>query len=747
MYESFFGFVNRPFIASPSLERYFPSSAIEQTVQTATRAIARAEGPIAIFGGSGLGKTVCCLRIAEYFRHAFDVISLNSSALVTRRALLQNLLYELKLPYRDMSEGELRLSLVNRLQPSPESANDGVLLMIDEAQVLPFKLLDEIRLLTNIQRNGLPRVRLVLCGNLKLEESLCHPQMDSLNQRLSSRCYLTPLSREETARYVVHKIELGGVNHQTVITADALEALYRGSDGIPRLIDQLADQAMLIAANDRVCPVNANIVGKAWGMLQQLPNPWCETDTLPKSATQMADVVGSGANPIVSNATMSVDTNKDLPNSALETQQQSSIEPPKAFNNSSALNRLAQSSENKSSIIEFGDLDDGDDIDHEEIENFSDRDLANQTLPSDSVVDTPLSESDHSDSFSNKENRRETEVTQSIVRWSDDSVEEFEDVPTINKRTVSKKKTVSSKETSVESMTTQTESKPVGKQRNIVVSTTNVFGDDFEQEYEIPLHSQPDLNSLPGIAFGQLNHDLEHFQDSSNSLDYAIEEAENFLEVPAPPTVTKESKDKTINAKRLDGVGIDGDDFSQKSKPHIRQLGQDKTELGGIDQLQNEWEQFENASYDSPISYEVDGYRAEAFNYDYDAEPSLEEMVEEEMRELVSELNLSAMAFDPTQIIVELEPNDDSPEDESTLSNEESMLGRRAYIQMRDEWNEGNVFVESSRPVASDDRDMLVIEDDAEGKPTPVPMTEVESSLPKPVLHPYAKLFSNLRKS
>ena len=194
MYESFFGFVKRPFLAASTLDRYFPATCIEQTFQTTSRAIQRGEGPVAIFGGTGLGKTMCCLRIAESVRRNFEVVMLASSQLITRRALLQSLLFELRMPYRDLTEGELRLSLMSRLQPSTENSTDGLVLVIDEAQTLSMKLLDEIRLLTNLVRNGIPRVRLVLCGTMRLEDCLSHPHMDSLNQRLAARCYLT---REE----------------------------------------------------------------------------------------------------------------------------------------------------------------------------------------------------------------------------------------------------------------------------------------------------------------------------------------------------------------------------------------------------------------------------------------------------------------------------------------------------------------------------------------------------------------------
>lgn len=276
MYESFYGFDQRPFLTVPTLDRYYPASSIEAAYQTVTRAVQRCEGPVAIFGGAGLGKTMCCLRIAASIPRNYEVITLASSQLITRRALLQSLLYELRLPCRADSEGELRLSLLERLHPSEENRSSGLVLIVDEAQTLSIKLLEELRILTNVVHAGVPRLRLVLCGTLRLEETLTHPQMESLNQRLAARCYLTPLNHEESNRYVQHKIELCGQKWESILTPDGLEAIFRASDGIPRLIDQVADQALLLGAKEKIRPINAAVVGYAWSMLQQLPNPWSD---------------------------------------------------------------------------------------------------------------------------------------------------------------------------------------------------------------------------------------------------------------------------------------------------------------------------------------------------------------------------------------------------------------------------------------------------------------------------------------
>ena len=279
MYDSFFGFRKRPFLANPTLERYFPAEGIEQAFATVSKTLTRGDGPVAIMGPTGCGKTLLCLRIADAWRKNFDVILLSSARLCTSRALLQSLLFELRMPYRDLSEGELRLSLMERLQPSIENPSDGLILIVDEAQALSLKLLEELRGLTNLSRDGLPRVRLILVGSLRLDELLGHPRMESLNQRLATRCYLTHLTANETVRYVKHKIELAGVPSSHIFSEDALRAIHKATSGVPRLVDQVADHVLELAEQVEQRPVSVALVDRAWRELQQIPGVWDHVQT------------------------------------------------------------------------------------------------------------------------------------------------------------------------------------------------------------------------------------------------------------------------------------------------------------------------------------------------------------------------------------------------------------------------------------------------------------------------------------
>lgn len=278
MYESFFHLTRRPFAAAPLVAGYIPTTALEQARTTLVRCVERAEGIAVVVGPPGTGKSLLCQLLAEHFRGRFQVAALASARLCTRRALLQNILFELKLPYRGLDEGELRLSLVDRLEPRP-GGPEALLLLVDEAHTLPLRLLEEIRLITNLVRDGQPRIRLVLAGSMALEERLASPKLAALTQRIAARCYLQPMNRDETIYFVEEQLRRSGGSPENIFTADALRGIHTATDGIPRLVNQLCDHALILAALGEHQQLDLDGIEEAWADLQQLPAAWNEPTT------------------------------------------------------------------------------------------------------------------------------------------------------------------------------------------------------------------------------------------------------------------------------------------------------------------------------------------------------------------------------------------------------------------------------------------------------------------------------------
>jgi type II secretory pathway predicted ATPase ExeA len=276
MYESLFQFSERPFAAAPQPASYVPLSGIEQARQTLVRCIERAEGIALVIGSAGTGKTLLGQLVAEHFRQRqFQVVLLASGRLHTRRSLLQNILFELNLPYRGMDDEELRLSLIDHLTPRG-GTQSGLVLIVDEAHTLPVRLLEEIRLISNFIRDGQPRVRLLLAGGPAMEERLASPKLESLSQRIAARCYLQPYNRQETFAYIRQHIERVGGDPDDIAPEGVLRAIHDTSGGIPRLINQICDHAFILAASDCEMRLTVRGVEQAWADLQQLPSPWHE---------------------------------------------------------------------------------------------------------------------------------------------------------------------------------------------------------------------------------------------------------------------------------------------------------------------------------------------------------------------------------------------------------------------------------------------------------------------------------------
>ena len=295
MYETYFNLNGRPFASVPKMEDYVPVSAIESARSTLARCIDRAEGAAMLIGPTGTGKTLLCQLLAEQFKGSFEVALLAGAHLNSRRGLLQAVLYELHRPYRDMDEGELRLALIDHVTLD-EQCGRGIVLLVDEAHHLPLRLLDEVRSLTNLIRGGQPAVRLVLSGSRGLEERLASPRLESFSQRLAARCYIEALSREATEGYIHGRIAACGGQGPEIFPTESCRSVYKATDGVPRLINQVCDHVLLLAfaaGRSRIEPAH---VEEAWADLQQLPTPWNEP--VAKEASSVIEFGGLDDEPI-----------------------------------------------------------------------------------------------------------------------------------------------------------------------------------------------------------------------------------------------------------------------------------------------------------------------------------------------------------------------------------------------------------------------------------------------------------------
>lgn len=270
MYEASFGLFCRPFPSVPQPTFYYPASAIEYARQTLARCVQRGEGVGVAVGPAGCGKSLLGEMLCEQFAGQMRVVQLPSGRLESRRSLLQAILHGLRRPFREMDEGELRLVLLDCLSRD-EDKRRPMLLLVDEADGLALRLLDELRMMTNLSADGQPCARLILLGGPILEEKLTSPKLESFSQRIVARCYLEALSRTETGECIRAQIAAASTAPRDLFSEDACAAVYEATDGVPRLINQLCDYALLRACAAGNDSIGRETVVEAWAELQQLP--------------------------------------------------------------------------------------------------------------------------------------------------------------------------------------------------------------------------------------------------------------------------------------------------------------------------------------------------------------------------------------------------------------------------------------------------------------------------------------------
>lgn len=280
-----FGLRRRAFVAVPSPEHYCPLEPIESGRQNLVRMIRRGEGAGLVAGPPGTGKTLLCHLLARELAGDFAVVLLSGGRIDTPRALYQAILFQLGLNFFGLDEGELRIVLEAYLQAGelPEFVTKSpraklpprpVVLLVDEAHSLPLRILEDIRTLTNVIQEEYPRGHVVLSGGMLLEDRLSSPRLEAFAQRVVVRVYLQAFNRPQTEAFLRHQLALAGGDPDKIFSPDAVDAVYRASGGIPRLVNQLADHAMFLAFAQGKKQVNWQLVEEAWSDLQQLPGPW-----------------------------------------------------------------------------------------------------------------------------------------------------------------------------------------------------------------------------------------------------------------------------------------------------------------------------------------------------------------------------------------------------------------------------------------------------------------------------------------
>lgn len=266
MYEAHFGLRQRPFRPTPDIEGYYPATTHEQALGRLLRGIADDEGMMLLTGAPGTGKTLLCHRLLERLEPGTASALLTNSRVGNRAGLLQAILYEFSLPYEGRGQQEMRLGLTEFLLQNYQSGH-RVVLIIDEAHHLSPDLLEELRLLGNLEAGAGKAVQVVLVGQPAIVETLRHPALAAVRQRLVVRVHLEPLDVHEAVDFLVHHLRVVGGRPEAIITDEALEVLAKGTQGIPRILSQAAHQALVLACDAQAEQVDAEAAMEALSAL------------------------------------------------------------------------------------------------------------------------------------------------------------------------------------------------------------------------------------------------------------------------------------------------------------------------------------------------------------------------------------------------------------------------------------------------------------------------------------------------
>lgn len=242
MYLDFYGFREFPFSITPDPRFLFYSRRHREAFHHLLFGVKERKGFIQITGEVGAGKTTVCRAMLESLEARFKT-ALVLNPCLTSTQLLRTILSELELPPH--RERVRCLQELNRYLLAQLDEGNDVVLVIDEAQDLSPELLEEVRLLSNLETDQRKLLQIVLVGQPELKEMLDRPSLRQLRQRITVRYHLRPLDLRETEHYIRHRLDIAGGNSRPAFTRMAFRRIHQYSGGIPRLINAVCDKTLL----------------------------------------------------------------------------------------------------------------------------------------------------------------------------------------------------------------------------------------------------------------------------------------------------------------------------------------------------------------------------------------------------------------------------------------------------------------------------------------------------------------------
>lgn len=243
MYLEFYGLSESPFNLTPDANFLYPSRVHREVLAHLLYGINSRKGFIMVTGEVGSGKTTLCRAVLKKLGPNTDV-ALVLNSFLTEEELLKTINEDLGIPTAGKTKKEL-IDELNGFLLEERMKGRNVVVILDEAQNLSFPVLEQIRMLSNLETEKEKLLQIVLVGQPELRRLIASPRLRQLSQRITVRHHITSLSQTETSQYIYHRLKVAGATDNIVFTSGALKEIHRFSRGIPRMINVICDQALL----------------------------------------------------------------------------------------------------------------------------------------------------------------------------------------------------------------------------------------------------------------------------------------------------------------------------------------------------------------------------------------------------------------------------------------------------------------------------------------------------------------------
>jgi type II secretory pathway predicted ATPase ExeA len=259
MYKSFFGLKDNPFNVNPDPRYLFITKEIEEALSGLMYGVHNRKGFITLTGEVGTGKTTLINSLLDWLRKKKVRTAFLFNSRMNTNQLFDFILAEFGISCESRTKSQ-QLMRLNQWLLDRYHAGETTVLIVDEAQNLTYPVLEEIRLLTNLETSTEKLLQIVLSGQPELEEKLKLPQLRQLRQRIMLRCKTGPLTKEQTHDYIAQRLRIAGASGGLIFSPNAVETIHVYSLGIPRVVNLLCEHSLINAYVEQQRPISAKIV-------------------------------------------------------------------------------------------------------------------------------------------------------------------------------------------------------------------------------------------------------------------------------------------------------------------------------------------------------------------------------------------------------------------------------------------------------------------------------------------------------